>query len=142
MVSLEESLFKRKKTLIQEEKEINAIDYLKQKEEEEQEEEELSPVNNEKTQGLKNDPKENELKLNKLNKKNSVDTQASPHRLLKKSSGSMILAKKTEKFSRSDYLSRLEIGDLRDQNDINNQKFMAFDGFKGPTCKIILYNNN
>lgn len=40
--------------------------------------------------------------------------------------------KKTTKFSQADFLSRLEVGNLNDENDLDNQRFMAFDGFIGP----------
>ena len=40
--------------------------------------------------------------------------------------------KKTLKFNQADFLSRLELGNLMDENDLDNQRFMAFDGFIGP----------
>ena len=43
-----------------------------------------------------------------------------------------IKMKKTLKFSQADFLSRLELGNLKDENDLDNQRFMAFDGFIGP----------
>ena len=45
---------------------------------------------------------------------------------------SVDLMKKTNKVNRSDILSKIEAAELRDQSNPNNQKYMPFDGFKGP----------
>ena len=44
--------------------------------------------------------------------------------------------KQTTKVSRSDFLSKIEQSELRDQNNPHNQKYMPFDGFKGPACTL------
>lgn len=46
--------------------------------------------------------------------------------------------KATVKVTRSDYLSKLEEADIRDQSNPHNQKYMPFDGFKGPACKSLI----
>ena len=49
---------------------------------------------------------------------------------------SMDNIKTTNKVSRSDFLSKLEEADIKDQSNPHNQKYMPFDGFKGPACKF------
>lgn len=64
----------------------------------------------------------NKKKSSFFNKKKSVEIKA------------------TSKVTRSDVLSKLEEADLKDQNNPHNQKYMPFDGFKGPACIFVFIN--
>ena len=103
---------------------------------EKEEDEEIDPEEAEKEEQalekqedepIKEEESKYQQELNKANKKDSYFPR-------KKS----IQVTATDKVTRSDFLSKLEVFDIKDQSNPHNQKYMPFDGFKGPACKTII----